>query len=145
IPLAVLAACFAAAVWLFATLPATFLPDEDQGAIFVNIQLPDAASLSRTQQILDQVTATLHETDGIATAISVAGFSILQGTLAPNGAMVIASLDPWEERTSEELQISSIINGLNRRFASIPGAIIGVFAPPSIPGVGAVGGLDLRL
>src|SRR5690606_38091765 len=69
----------------------------------------------------------------------------LQGTLAPNGPMVIASLDPWEERSSEELQISSIINGLNRRFASIPGAIIGVFAPPSIPGVGAVGGLDLRL
>ncbi|HET7409837.1 MAG TPA: efflux RND transporter permease subunit, partial [Paracoccaceae bacterium] len=145
VPLAALGACFAAAAWLFISLPATFLPDEDQGAFFVNIQLPDAASLSRTQEIVEQVTATLAETEGIATAISVAGFSILQGTVAPNGAMVVASLDPWEERVSEELKVSAIINRLNRQFAAIPGAIIGVFAPPSIPGVGAVGGLDLRL
>lgn len=145
IPLAVLAACFAGAAWLFMTLPATFLPDEDQGAMFVNIQLPDAASLSRTQEILDQVNATLAQTDGIASSISVAGFSILQGTQAPNGAMVVATLAPWDERTTEELQISSILMRLNQQFATIPGAIIGVFAPPSIPGVGAVGGLDIRL
>lgn len=144
-PLAALAVCFAVAAWLFTTLPSTFLPDEDQGAIFVDIQLPDAASLSRTQEILDQVTATVEETEGVASSIAVAGFSILQGTVAPNGAMLIAALEPWEERTSDELQISSIIDRLNREFAAIPGAIIGVFAPPAIPGVGAVGGLDLRL
>ncbi|WP_234450993.1 efflux RND transporter permease subunit [Paracoccus sp. MC1862] len=145
VPLGILAACFAAAVWLFINLPATFLPDEDQGAFFVNIQLPDAASLSRTQEVLDEVNATLAETPGIANTISVAGFSILQGTVVPNGAMVVASLIPWEERTSDELQLSALVGQLNARFAAIPGAVIGVFAPPPIPGVGAVGGLDLRL
>lgn len=145
LPLALLAASFAAAAWLFVALPATFLPDEDQGAIFVDIQLPDAASLSRTEEILSQVTDVLAETEGIATSISVAGFSILQGTTAPNGAMVVASLEPWSERKSEELQAVSIVNRLNHQFTTIPGAIIGVFAPPAIPGIGAVGGLDLRL
>lgn len=145
VPLGILAACFAGAVWLFTTLPATFLPDEDQGAFFVNIQLPDAASLLRTQEVLDEVNATLAETPGIANTISVAGFSILQGTVVPNGAMVVASLIPWDERTSDELQLFALVGQLNARFAAIPGAVIGVFAPPPIPGVGAVGGLDLRL
>ena len=145
VPIGILAACFAGAVWLFTSLPATFLPDEDQGAFFVNIQLPDAASLSRTQEVLDRVNATLNETPGIANSISVAGFSILQSTLTPNGAMVVVSLTPWEERTTDELQLATIIGNLNAQFATIPGAVIAVFAPPPIPGVGAVGGLDARL
>ncbi len=145
VPLAVLAACFGGAFWLFTTMPATFLPDEDQGAFFVNVQLPDAASLPRTEEILARITATLEITDGVDQTISVAGYSILQGTLVPNGGMVVAALDPWEERTSPELQIDALISQLNRQFSTIPGAIIGVFAPPAIPGVGVVGGLDMWL
>lgn len=144
-PLAVLAACFGGAFWLFTTMPATFLPDEDQGALFINVQLPDAASLLRTEEILAQITATLDETGGVDQAISVSGFSILQGTLVPNGGMVVASLAPWEERTSPELQIGALIGRLNSQFSTIPGAIVGVFSPPAIPGVGVVGGLDIRL
>ncbi|WP_324753896.1 efflux RND transporter permease subunit [Roseovarius sp. Pro17] len=145
IPLAGLAACFAVAGWLFMTLPSTFLPDEDQGALFVNIQLPDAASLTRTEEIVSQVTNTVADTPGVNKAISVAGFSILQGTVSPNGGMVIASLKPWDERTDDDQQLQAMIGKLNQQFAAIPGAVIGVFAPPSIPGIGAVGGLDLRL
>ena len=145
VPLVVLAACFGGALWLFTSLPATFLPDEDQGALFVNVQLPDAASLSRTEEILERVNTTLEETDGVDQTISVSGFSILQGTLVPNGGMVIVTLDPWEERTSPEVQINAMVGQLNRQFSTIPGAIIGVFAPPAIPGVGVVGGLDMRL
>lgn len=145
VPLAALAACFAAAGWLFVSLPSTFLPDEDQGALFVNIQLPDAASLSRTQEIVDRVARTVAETQGVDKAISVSGFSILQGTESPNGGMIVASLKSWGERSNDDQQIGAIINKLNGEFAAIPGAIIGVFAPPSIPGIGAVDGLDLRL
>ncbi len=145
VPLVVLAACFAGALWLFSTMPGTFLPDEDQGALFVNVQLPDAASLSRTEEILAQITATLDATDGVDQTISVAGFSILQGTLVPNGGMVVVALDPWEERTSPGLRVGALAGQLNRQFSTIPGAIIGVFAPPAIPGVGVVGGLDMRL
>lgn len=145
VPLAVLAVCFGGAFWLFTTLPSTFLPDEDQGALFINVQLPDAASLSRTEEILAQISATLDATDGVDQTISVSGFSILQGTLVPNGGMMIAALDPWKERTSPEMQIGALVGQLNSQFSTIPGAIIGVFAPPAIPGVGVVGGLDMRL
>lgn len=145
VPLVVLTACFGGAFWLFSAMPATFLPDEDQGALFVNVQLPDAASLSRTEEILARITATLDAADGVDQTISVAGFSILQGTLVPNGGMVVVALDPWEERTAPELRVGALVSQLNRQFSTIPGAIIGVFAPPAIPGVGIVGGLDMRL
>lgn len=145
IPLAGLAACFAGGFLLFTNLPTTFLPDEDQGALFLDIQLPDAASLDRTKAIMADVQKTLSTTDGVASVIAVAGYSILQGTLTPNGGMVVAALKPWEERTEPQLQLGAILNKLRAHFATIPGATIAVFSPPAIPGIGTVGGLDLRL
>jgi HAE1 family hydrophobic/amphiphilic exporter-1/multidrug efflux pump len=145
IPLAALAACFLGAYLLFVRLPATFLPDEDQGALFLDIQLPNAASLDRTRAIVDQVQNTLRGTAGVENVIAVAGFSILQGTGSPNGAMVVAALAPWEERRTPELQLNAILAKLRATFSTIPGANIAVFAPPAISGIGAVGGLDLRL
>ena len=145
IPLAGLAACFAAAAWLFMSLPSTLLPDEDQGALFVDVQLPEAASLERTREIMTGLEQTLFATAGVENVISVAGFSILQGTVTPNGGMAVAGLTPWAEREAPELQLGAILATLRAEFSTIPGATIAVFGPPAIPGVGAVGGLDLRL
>jgi hydrophobe/amphiphile efflux-1 (HAE1) family protein len=145
VPLAALVACFLGAFLLFTNLPTTFLPDEDQGALFLDIQLPDAASLDRTRAIVDEVQNTLSTTEGVENVISVAGFSILQGTSSPNGAMVVAALDPWEQRETPELQLDAILARLRAQFSTIPGATVAVFAPPAISGIGAVGGLDLRL
>ncbi len=145
IPLAVLAATFVGAFTLFTLLPATFLPDEDQGALFLDIQLPDAASLNRTQEIMGDVEQTLSTTEGVENVISVAGYSILQGTQVPNGGMAVASLAPWGQRDEPQVQLDAILNTLRARFATIPGATVSVFAPPAIPGIGAVGGFDLRL
>jgi len=145
IPLAVLAACFLGAVLLFTRLPATFLPDEDQGALFLDIQLPNAASLDRTRAIVNEVEQVLSRTAGVENIISVAGFSILQGTTSPNGAMVVAALDPWDQRRTPDLQLGAILARLRAQFSTMPGAIVSVFAPPAISGLGAVGGLDLRL
>ncbi len=145
IPLALLLASFGGAYWLFTTLPATLLPDEDQGALFVDIQLPEASSLDRTSDIIARAEETLLATEGVEQVLSVAGFSILQGSLTPSGGMIVASLAPWDVRTEPELQIESILATLRAQFAAVPGANIAVFAPPAIPGVGAVGGLDLRL
>lgn len=145
IPLAVLAACFAGAFFLFVSLPSTFLPNEDQGALFLDIQLPDAASLDRTQEIMAGLQKTLSETEGVDNVITVAGFSLLQGSLAPNGGFGLASLRPWDERTEPHLQIDAILGRLRAQFAAVPGATIAAFAPPAIPGIGAVGGFDLRL
>lgn len=145
IPIGLLLASFAGAYFLFTTLPATLLPDEDQGALFLDIQLPEAASLQRTRGIISDAEETLLATEGVEQVLAVAGFSILQGTLTPNGGMIVARLAPWGERTEPELQLESILATLRAQFAAVPGANITVFAPPAIPGVGAVGGLDLRL
>jgi len=145
VPLAALAACFLGAFLLFTNLPTTFLPDEDQGALFLDIQLPDAASLDRTRAIVNEVEHVLSATEGVENVIAVAGFSILQGTSSPNGAMVVAALDSWEQRETPELQLDTILARLRAQFSTIPGANVAVFAPPAISGIGAVGGLDLRL
>lgn len=145
IPLAALVACFLGAFLLFARLPSTFLPDEDQGALFLDIQLPDAASLDRTRAIVNEVEHALSTTEGVENVISIAGFSILQGTSTPNGAMVVAAMDPWDQRATPELQLNAILAKLRAQFSTIPGANVSVFAPPAISGIGAVGGLDLRL
>lgn len=143
--LGLLIACFAGAFLLFTNLPSTFLPDEDQGALFMDIQLPAAASLDRTQEIIGEIEDMLAETEGVQDVLSVAGYSILQGTMTPNGGFALAALAPWDERTEPDLQIDAIIGKLRAQFATIPGATVAVFAPPAIPGIGAVGGLDLRL
>ncbi|TRW99524.1 efflux RND transporter permease subunit [Paracoccus sp. M683] len=145
VPVGILAACAFGAVYFFTSLPSTFLPDEDQGALFINVQLPDAASLQRTEQIMDLVREELRDTPGIQEVISVSGFSILQGTIAPNGGMAIAALEPWDDRQTEETELGHIVGSLNQRFSQVPGATIAAFTPPPIPGVGAVGGLDMRL
>src|SRR3546814_3219970 len=90
----------------YTTLFRSFLPDEDQGAIFLDIQLPDAASLDRTQQIMAGIQETLSATEGVENVISVAGYSILQGTLVPNGGFALASLAPWGKREEPHLQRS---------------------------------------
>lgn len=145
IPVAGVVACFALAYFVFVNLPATFLPDEDQGALFVDIQLPSAASLDRTNLIVENVRKTLSETEGVQDVITVAGFSILQSTSTPNSAMAVAALTPWADRETKALQLNSIVNGLRAKFSQVPGANVAVFAPPAIAGMGAVGGLDFRL
>jgi hydrophobe/amphiphile efflux-1 (HAE1) family protein len=145
IPILVLVALFAGAALLFVKLPSTFLPDEDQGALFLDLQLPNAASLNRTREIMAEVEGILKETDGVANVMSVAGYSILQGTQLPNGGFALASLEPWSKRDTPALQINSLLSKLRARFSTIPGANVAIFVPPPIPGIGTVGGLDLRL
>src|SRR5690606_8724505 len=128
LPLGGLALAVAAAAWLFVTLPATFLPEEDQGALFLDVQLPDAASLQRTSEILARIEATLADTEGVENVISVAGFSLLQSTVTPSGGMAIASLAPWDQREAPELHIGALVARLQGIFAGIPGANVAVFA-----------------
>ena len=145
IPLGVLAGAFAGAYLLFVSLPATFLPDEDQGALFMDLQLPEAASLNRTQEIIAEVEELLGQTEGVSDVLAVAGFSLLQNTVSPNAGMAIVSLDHWDERQDPQLQIDALLTKLRQHFITMPGATIAAFIPPPIPGVGSVGGLDLRL
>jgi HAE1 family hydrophobic/amphiphilic exporter-1 len=129
----------------FIALPSGFLPEEDQGYFFVNIQLPPAASLSRTADVLDKVVGILRSTPGVAHVVGVGGFSFLTGTAASNAAVTFAVLEPWSARTAADEQAQAIVNRLRGEFAAIPQANIVAFNPPSIRGLGTVGGFDLQL
>jgi hydrophobe/amphiphile efflux-1 (HAE1) family protein len=141
----VLVVAFGVASFLFVTLPTTFLPDEDQGALFIDVQLPEAASLERTEAVLERVRGIVENTPGVAEIISVGGFSLMRGTLAPNGGLAVVALEPWGERRTAQQSIQGILARLRQEFAAIPEANVAAFAPPPIPGVGAVGGFDLRI
>jgi multidrug efflux pump len=126
-------------------LPTGFLPEEDQGYFFVNIQLPDAASLNRTESVIGQVRELLNESDSVKNVITVAGFSMLSGAQSSNTGMAIAVLKPWGERTRPEQTVQGLIARMTPRFATIAAANVVAFNPPSIPGLGTAGGFDMRL
>ena len=135
-----------AATWGgFVTLPRAFLPEEDQGYFFVNVQLPPAAALNRTVDVMDQVTRILQETPGVRNVVAIGGYSFLTGTTAPNAGVVFAVLDPWAERTAPELRSTAIIGTLRGRLFAIPEAMVIAFNPPSIRGLGTTGGFDFQL
>jgi len=129
---------------LFRLLPTGFLPPEDQGYFFVNIQLPNAASLNRTQAVLDKLDGMIRETEGVANVIGVSGFSLLGGA-GSNAGLVIVTLQPWEERSAPELTLNAILTRLQARLLALPEARVLAFNPPPIPGLGATGGFDFRL
>lgn len=129
---------------LFAISPSAFLPDEDQGIIFGMVQLPEGASRTRTETLLDEVVAPMKDEAGVAYVIQVTGFSIMGGS-AENVAFFLFGLDGWTTRTDASLHVASIQQKLQARLAAEPGAQLNLFTPPAIMGLGASGGMDIRL
>lgn len=142
-------AVFAALVGLtyvgFTRLPSAFLPEEDQGYFFVNVQLPPAASLQRTTETLKRVSQTLKDTPGIAHVVTIGGFNFLAGSSASNSGVIFAVLEPWFERGEAELQVGGILARLRPQLFAVPEANVIAFNPPSIRGLGTVGGFDFQL
>lgn len=143
--LAGLGAVFVLAWLLFAGLPTAFLPEEDQGYFYANVQLPNGASLTRTQEVLDQVGKTVRDTPGVAHVIEIAGYSLVGGTQEPNSGSLVIILGPWEQRRTAVTQAAGIIGTLQQRFNAIPSAQIFAFNPPSIPGISTTGGINFVL
>ncbi|PKE30393.1 hydrophobe/amphiphile efflux-1 family RND transporter [Rahnella sp. AA] len=127
--------------WGYSSLPKSFLPDEDQGYFFVNVQLPDGASLNRTDTVLGPMKAILVKDDAVEDVIAISGFSLLSGGSSPNSAFGIVLLKPWGERSS----VDQVIGRLQPAMAGIPSAMIMAINPPAISGLGTASGLDLRL
>lgn len=130
-----------ACVWGYSGLPKSFLPDEDQGYFFVNVQLPDGASLGRTDAVLGKMQTLLDNDPAVDDVIAISGFSLLSGGSAPNAAFGIVLLKPWGERGNVE----QVIGRLQPAMAGIPSAMIMAINPPAISGLGTASGLDLRL
>ena len=124
--------------------PTSFTPDEDQGAAFAVVQLPEGASMGRTRQVLEKMVAGTKDIPGVNLVMSIEGYSIM-GDSGENVASVIMPLDDWSLRKTPEKSLSSIVAQINAVAASIPEATINVFTPPAIQGLGMAGGLDVRL
>jgi hydrophobe/amphiphile efflux-1 (HAE1) family protein len=135
---------FGASYVLLISRPTSFLPQEDQGWFFVNIQLPEASSLARTNEVLQQLTRELKSIEGVDNVIAVGGFSLLSGN-ADNVGFGIGILAPWDERNRHELHLNAIMGQAQAKLAAISSANIFAFAPPAILGLGTSGGFDFRL
>ncbi|MHB9139834.1 MAG: efflux RND transporter permease subunit, partial [Victivallaceae bacterium] len=129
-------------VKIYGLLPTGFIPEEDQGAFFINVQLPDGAALPRTQRVADKVTEMAKNTPGVSDVIVNAGYSILSGTSSSNNAMIIVILDDWSKRKTPALQQSAILEKLRGQLYQIPEAMVMPFTVPAIPGLGSTGGFS---
>ncbi|MFY9943568.1 MAG: multidrug efflux RND transporter permease subunit [Desulfobacterales bacterium] len=142
--LGVFALVFVSAYLLFVSRPTSFLPNEDQGAFFVDIQLPEAAALARTNLVLAQVSEMIQKTPGVADVIAVSGFSIISGA-SENVGLAVVVLEPWSARKTPELRLAGLMGRVRAELAALPTANIFAFSPPAIQGLGSTGGFDFRL
>ncbi len=135
----------AAAGFFSAKIPSSFLPDEDQGYLYINLQLPNAASLQRTDAVAKKIEDALTKTPGVQYTTSVVGFSLLSFVRTSYNGFFFVTLKPWDERKSREVQFQEIKQRINRELSQIPEGIAFSFSPPAIPGVGTSGGFTFAL
>jgi HAE1 family hydrophobic/amphiphilic exporter-1 len=142
----VLLLAFCVAAGFFSSrVPSSFLPDEDQGYAYVNLQLPNDASLERTSQAASQIENILANTPGVKYTTSVIGFSLLSFVRTSYNAFFVVTLKPWDERTTRAEQFQAIKAHLNQQLSKLPAGIAFSFSPPAIPGVGTAGGFTFIL
>ena len=128
----------------FKITPTSFLPEEDQGIIFANIQLDNTATINQTNEVLQNIGDNILKMDGVRYFISVAGYSILGGG-GENVALGVVGLDNWNKRKNKKLSMENISAQLMQKYGDFPNAQIDFFAPPAIPGVGNSNGLSFEL
>ena len=131
--------------WLAKVVPTGFLPEEDNGAFFVEIQLPDAASLNRTTKVLAQVEKMIQDRPWTQNLLTVAGFSLIDGLSLPNKALAVVGLKPFDERTDQSLSVFSALTEVNALFRQIAAANVVAFNLPPILGLSNAAGFELQL
>ena len=142
----VLLVAFGLAAAFFAYhVPSSFLPDEDQGYAYVNVQLPSGASLERTTAVVTDVEKMIMDTPGVQYSTCFVGFSLLSFVRDTYNATFFVTFKPWDERTTRAQQFQTLKANLNREFSRLPQAVVFGFSPPAIPGVGTAGGFTFLL
>src|SRR5580704_2845962 len=142
--LALFVAALGATYLVSLRIPSTFLPVEDQGYFFVVVQLPDGASLERTDAVAKQVRDILKSTPGVDIVGSISGLNFLTQAAQSNSAVEFAILKPWDQRPPEQ-GASNIVSSVRPKLLGLPGAIALSFDPPSIPGLGTTGGFEFQV
>jgi HAE1 family hydrophobic/amphiphilic exporter-1 len=129
----------------FLKIPGGFLPDEDQGYLMINAQLPDGATLERTEEVLQELRQILTATPGVSDVIYISGYSVLDSLVMPNAGACFVILEPWEERSDPSLQVAGVVERLQSQLAEIQEAVCFAFIPPPITGLGNAGGFEFLL
>src|SRR4029077_3668509 len=140
-----LVATVGAGLFFAGRVPSRFLPDEDQGYLYVTMQLPNSASIERTAEAAEQVEKILAETPGVEYTTSVVGFSLLSFVRTSYNGFFFVTLKPWDERTTRAEQFQEIKARLNQELSRLPEGTAFSFSPPAIPGVGTSGGFTFIL
>jgi hydrophobic/amphiphilic exporter-1 (mainly G- bacteria), HAE1 family len=123
-------------------LPRSFLPDEDQGYFFMNVELPEASSLQRTTAVMKKIDDILKHEPGVLYYNAISGYSILSQTSSSRNGLYFCLLTPYDQRRSDALQAEAVVASLNRKLAGMPEAQVFAFLPPAIPGIGQASGVD---
>ena len=126
-------------------LPGGFLPEEDQGYMFAGLQLPNAASLQRTDEVCQQIEKIMMNTPGVEHVTAITGFNLLSGVVNTYSGFFFVTLKPWNERKKPEEKYEAIVAHLNRELSKLPQGIAFAFSPPAIQGIGNAGGVTLIL
>ncbi|HEX8957164.1 MAG TPA: efflux RND transporter permease subunit, partial [Burkholderiaceae bacterium] len=135
----------ASAVFMFKAVPAGFVPGQDKQYLVGFAQLPDAASLERTTQVIRRMSDVAKEIPGVESSVAFPGLSINGFTNAPNAGIVFTTLKPFDERTSPQQSGPAIAAEINKRMGSIQDAFVMVFPPPPVNGLGTIGGFKLMI
>jgi hydrophobe/amphiphile efflux-1 (HAE1) family protein len=143
--LLVLLAVIGGAGWLFKVTPTGFLPSEDQGAVFGEVQLPEGASVNRTAAVTARIEQIVRDTPGVASVTAVIGYSLIDGLTKSNSAMLIIALNPFDQRKTAELSANGIIARLAGQFQGIQEAVAFAYNLPPIIGLGTGSGFEYQL
>jgi hydrophobic/amphiphilic exporter-1 (mainly G- bacteria), HAE1 family len=141
----VVVAVLAGSVGLFRATPQSFLPEEDQGAFFAAMRLPEGASINRTQAVVEQVENIIRPIPGVEGVLSVVGFNFIDGLASSNQAFFVIRLKPYADRTDPAESAGAIIARLRPELAAVPEAIVFPFNLPPILGLGSTGGFQYAL
>jgi len=136
---------FAAMIAGFLHVPSGFIPDEDQGYFMVAATLPDGATLQRTDPLMERIGKILEKTDGVRSVIGISGYSALDSLVVTNAGTFFVVLEPWGERSTEQLHVDGIIRTLRPKLAAIQEANVLAFGPPPITGLGNATGFEFQL
>jgi len=132
-------------VYLFKVVPTSFVPNEDQGWLIAAANLPEGASLNRTKIALDKLSEGVRTRPGIENVIAISGWDLMSGATKPNAGVLFIGLKPWAERKTPDLQIDAKVGDVFMLGSQLPEANSFAFNPPSLPGMGMVGGFSLML
>jgi HAE1 family hydrophobic/amphiphilic exporter-1 len=132
-------------VLLFEKKPTGFIPQEDEGRVYVSFEIPEAGSTTRAITVLDSIQHMAQTTPGVLHTAALGGLNILTFGIKSNAGSVFIQFKPWDERKKKSEQLLGVIAELQRRFATIKGARIVVIPPPAIPGLGNAGGFSIQV